>query len=150
MSAHSFLWFRRLVESYAGTVLDSTGEPCLSVRYPLAQYQSIYQNEAQDWPTSSSTTRLLRRPSSSSAGWQGIGIQMTVDFVIRHSSTGELQAAVSPFLGGPGSSRKPGASRRPRPCCWRPRSGLVLEAEPEGLGRGSGADPPNGPKARTP
>lgn len=31
-----------------------------------------------------------------------------------------------------------------------PRSGLILEAEPEGPSWGSEADPPNGPKARTP
>lgn len=77
---------------------------------------------------------------------------MTVAFVIRYSTTGEPRAAFSSVLASPGSSagQEQAATPPHLPAAGRPRSGLVLEAEPEGPGWGSGADPPNGPKARTP
>ncbi|GHD83558.1 hypothetical protein ACFQL8_06810 [Streptomyces goshikiensis] len=59
-------------------------------------------------------------------------MRMTVDFVIRYSSTGEPRAAFSPLLASPGSSagQEP-AVHNPPPAASRPLlSGLVLEAEP--------------------
>lgn len=77
---------------------------------------------------------------------------MTADFVTRCSSLGEPQAAFGSALASPRSSadQEPAAAHPSPFAASCPRSGLAREAEPEGPGWGSGADPPNGPKARTP